>query len=73
MLPREPGRAPLPVVNTALEATFAGTRTFVVLYITVGLGQPLDTSTAVLAAVAGGYVVAAIVAGPVAIASASRG
>ena len=35
------------------------TRTFVVLYITVGLGESLDDSTAVLAAVAGGYVVAA--------------
>jgi MFS family permease len=54
------------LVNTALEGTFAGARTFVVLYITVGLGQPLGTSTAVLAAVAGGYVVAALVSGPVA-------
>jgi MFS family permease len=33
--------------------------TFVVLYLTVGLGQPLGTTTAVLAAVAGGYIVAA--------------
>ena len=53
------------IVNSALEGTFAGARTFVVLYITVGLGQPLGTSTAVLAAVAGGYVVAAVVSGPV--------
>ena len=38
-------------------------RTFVVLYMTVGLGQPLGTTTAVLAAVAGGYIVAAAVVG----------
>ena len=36
------------IVNAALEAAFAGMRTFVVLYITVGLGESLDTSTAVL-------------------------
>jgi MFS family permease len=53
------------VVNVALEAAFAGMRTFVVLYITVGLAESVDTSTAVLGAVAGGYVVAALVAGPV--------
>jgi MFS family permease len=51
------------VVNMALEAAFAGMRTFVVLYITVGLAESLGTSSAVLGAVAGGYVVAAIVAG----------
>ena len=65
MLNREPEVRRFLIVNTALEGTFAGTRTFVVLYITVGLGQPLGTSTAVLAAVAGGYVVAALVAGRV--------
>jgi MFS family permease len=65
VLRREPEVRRFLVVNTALEGTFAGARTFVVLYITVGLGQPLGTSTAVLAAVAGGYVVAALVAGPV--------
>jgi MFS family permease len=53
------------LANAAWEGTFAGARTFVVLYITVGLGEPLSTSTAVLTAVAGGYVVAAIVSGPV--------
>lgn len=53
------------VANTAWEGTFAGARTFAVLYVTVGLGEPLTTSTSVLAAVAGGYVVAALVAGPV--------
>ena len=51
------------VANTAWEGTFAGARTFVVLYVTVGLDQPLSTSTSILAAVAGGYIVAALVAG----------
>ncbi|HEX5583575.1 MFS transporter [Gaiella sp.] len=50
-------------VNAAWEATFAGARTFVVLYVTVGLGEPLSTSTAILAVVAGGYIVAALGAG----------
>ena len=31
------------VANAAWEGTFAAARTFVVLYITVGLGQPLST------------------------------
>ncbi len=53
------------LANAAWEGTFAGARTFVVLYITVGLDKPLSTSTAVLAAVAAGYVVAALVSGPV--------
>jgi MFS family permease len=53
------------VANTAWEGTFAGARTFVVLYVTVGLDEPLVTSTYILAAVAGGYIVAALVAGPV--------
>ena len=51
------------IANTAWEGTFAGARTFVVLYLTVGLGQPLGTTTAVLGAVAGGYVVAAACSG----------
>ena len=51
--------------NTAWEGTFAGARTFVVLYVTVGLGEPLVTSTFILAAVAGGYIVAALLAGPI--------
>jgi MFS family permease len=53
------------VANTAWEGTFAGMRTFVVLYVTVGLDEPLVTSTYILAAVAGGYIVAALVAGRV--------
>lgn len=51
------------IANTAWEATFAGMRTFVVLYIVQGLGQPVFVSSAVLATVAAGYVVAASVAG----------
>jgi MFS family permease len=50
--------------NVAWEATFAAMRTWVVLYITQGLGQSLATSSAVLATVAGGYVLAAIASGP---------
>jgi Na+/melibiose symporter-like transporter len=52
------------VVNTAWEITFAGMRTFVVLYVTEGLGQPLYVSSAVLALVTLGYVVAAGLLGP---------
>ena len=51
------------VCNSAWEGTFAGARFFVVLYITKGLGQSVGISTAVLATVAGGYVVAAACAG----------
>jgi len=52
------------IANTAWEATFAGMRTFVVLYIIRGLDQPLYVSSAILAVVAGGYVVAAAFSGP---------
>ncbi len=51
------------IANTAWEATFAGMRTFVVLYITVGLAQPLFVSSAVLAVVALGYLIAAVFSG----------
>ncbi len=51
------------LANTAWEGTFAGMYTFVVLYMTKGLDQPLYISSTVLAVVAGGYVVAAIYAG----------
>jgi MFS family permease len=47
------------LANTAWEATFAGMRTFVVLYIVEGLGQSRYVSSVVLAVVAAGYVVAA--------------
>jgi MFS family permease len=52
------------VANAAWEGTFAAMRTFVVLYFTKGLGQPLSVSSAVLATVAAGYIVAALGAGP---------
>jgi MFS family permease len=49
--------------NAAWEGTFAAARTFVVLYIIKGLHQSIAVSSAVLAAVAAGYVVAALGAG----------
>jgi len=51
------------IANTAWEATFAGMRTFVVLYIIDGLDQPLYVSSTVLGVVAAGYVLAALAAG----------
>ena len=51
------------LANAAWEGTFAAMRTFVVLYITKGLRQPLSTSSTVLATVAVGYVLAAIGSG----------
>ena len=65
VLRRNPDVGRFLLANAAWEGTFAGARTFVVLYITVGLGEPLTTSTLVLAAVAGGYVVAAVFSGPI--------
>jgi MFS family permease len=61
---REPQVRMFLTANVAWEATFAAMRTWVVLYITQGLGQSLATSSAVLATVAVGYVLAAIAAGP---------
>ena len=49
--------------NAAWEGTFAAARTFVVLYVVQGLDQPVWVSGAVLSAVAGGYLVAAVAAG----------
>jgi MFS family permease len=51
------------LANAAWEGTFAAARTFVVLYVVQGLGESVAVSSTVLAAVAGGYVVAAIGAG----------
>lgn len=51
------------IANTAWETAFAGMRTFVVLYIIVGLDQPFWVSSAVLGVVAAGYMTAAAVAG----------
>jgi MFS family permease len=50
------------IANAAWEATFAGMRTFVVLYVIKGLGEPLYVSSTVLAVVAVGYMVAAALA-----------
>jgi len=52
------------IANAAWEASFAAARTFVVLYVVKGLGQPLSVSSAVLATVSIGYIVAAIGSGP---------
>lgn len=49
--------------NTCWEFTFAGMRTFVVLYVTRGLHESIFVSSAVLGAVAAGYLVAAGFAG----------
>jgi MFS family permease len=51
------------IANAAWEGTFAAARTFVVLYIIEGLHESKAISSAVLGAVATGYVVAAIFAG----------
>ena len=64
VLREEPDVRRFLVANSAWEGAFAGARTFVVLYITMGLGEPLSVTTAVLATVAAGYVVAALFSGP---------
>ena len=64
VLREEPDVRRFLLANAAWEGAFAAARTFVVLYITRGLGQPIATSSAVLGVVAAGYVLAAIVAGP---------
>lgn len=60
---REPEVRRFLIANAAWEGTFAAARTFVVLYVTVGLGQSKTVSLEVLAAVAAGYVLAALGAG----------
>jgi MFS family permease len=50
------------IANAAWEATFAGMRTFVVLYVIAGLGQPLYVSSAILAGSGASYMAAAAVA-----------
>jgi MFS family permease len=64
VLKEEPDVRRFLIANAAWEGAFAAARTFVVLYITRGLGQPIGTSSAVLGVVAAGYVAAAVVAGP---------
>ncbi len=61
---REPHVRSFLLANVAWEGTFAAMRTFVVLYITRGLDQSLAVSSAVLATVAVGYTIAAVVSGP---------
>lgn len=61
---REPDVRRFLIANSAWEGAFAGARSFVLLYVTVGLGQSLFVLNIVLGAVAAGYVVAALVAGP---------
>ena len=51
------------IANSAWEGTFAAARTFVVLYVVEGLGQPVTTSAFLLATVAAGYAVAAVGSG----------
>jgi MFS family permease len=51
------------IANAAWEGTFAAARTFVVLYVIEGLHESKAISSAVLGAVATGYVIAAIFAG----------
>jgi MFS family permease len=51
------------LANAAWEGTFAAARTFVVLYVVDGLHQSKAISSAVLGAVATGYVIAALFAG----------
>ena len=51
------------VANAAWEGSFAAARTFVVLYVIEGLHQSKAISSALLGAVATGYVIAALVAG----------
>src|SRR6266542_3187196 len=51
------------IANSAWEGAFAAARTFVVLYVIDGLNQSKVMSSAVLGAVAVGYVIAAIFAG----------
>jgi MFS family permease len=51
------------IANAAWEGTFAAARTFVVLYVIDGLHESKAISSAILGAVATGYVIAAIFAG----------
>jgi MFS family permease len=63
LLRSEPDVTRFLIANAAWEGTFAAARTFVVLYITVGLGQSLSTAATALAIVSAGYLVAAAGAG----------
>jgi len=62
ILRREPEIRRFLAANAAWEGTFAAARTFVVLYVIQGLGESKSISSAILAGVGAGYVVAALVA-----------
>ncbi len=64
VLQEEPNVRRFLVANAAWEGTFAAMSAFVILYMTKGLHQPYSVAAAVLATVAVGYVVAAILSGP---------
>jgi MFS family permease len=51
------------IANAAWEGTFAAARTFVVLYVIEGLNESKAISSAILGAVATGYVIAAVFSG----------
>jgi MFS family permease len=63
ILAEEPEVRRFLLANAAWEGTFAAARTFVVLYVIDGLHESKAISSAVLGAVATGYVIAAVVAG----------
>jgi MFS family permease len=63
LLRREPEIRRFLAANAAWEGTFAAARTFVVLYVIQGLGESKAISSAILAGVGAGYVMAALVAG----------
>jgi MFS family permease len=52
------------IANAAWEGTFAAVRTFVFLYVTDGLRESKTVAWSVLGVVAGAYIVAAVIAGP---------
>jgi MFS family permease len=63
ILVQEPDVRRFLIANAAWEGTFAAARTFVVLYVIDGLDESKAISSAILGAVATGYVIAAIIAG----------
>jgi MFS family permease len=63
ILQEEPEVRRFLIANAAWEGTFAAARTFVVLYVIDGLHESKAISSAILGAVATGYVIAAIISG----------
>ena len=56
---RDSGLRTFAVANALLEMGFAGLRSFIVLYVTVGLGRSPAVASAVIGVVAGSYVIGA--------------